>query len=45
MCEAERQLKMAIHELDIQRGNGVINLPKLREILASTHHDCGCGTA
>ena len=39
MCEAERQLRKALHELDVQRGNGVIDLPKLRGILAM--HD-GC---
>lgn len=38
MCEAERQLRLALHELDVQRGNGVIDLPKLRGIL--THDGC-----
>jgi hypothetical protein len=39
MCEAERQLRKALHELDVQRGNGVIDLPKLRGILAA---GCDC---
>lgn len=40
MCEAERQLRIALHELDLQRGNGVIDLPKLRGILATPHDGC-----
>lgn len=33
MTEAEMAIRNALHELDVQKGNGVINLPVLRRIL------------
>jgi hypothetical protein len=39
MCEAERRNKQALYELTLQRGNGVIDLPKLRALLTG---DCDC---
>lgn len=33
MTEAEIAIRNALHELQIQRGNGVINLPALQRIL------------
>lgn len=39
-CEATRQLAKAAHELHIQRGNGIIDLPKLERLLTidPEHH-------
>lgn len=39
MCEAERRNQQALFELTIQRGNGVIDLPKLGNILTGA---CDC---
>ena len=33
MTDAEMAIRNALHELDLQRGNGVFNLPVLRRIL------------
>ena len=33
MTESERAIRKALHELTLQRGNGVFNLPVLRRIL------------
>ena|GEM_PF-6976722 len=33
MTDAEMAIRNALHELDLQRGNGVFNLPALRTIL------------
>lgn len=35
MTEAEMAIRQALHELSMQRGNGVINLPVLQGILES----------
>ena len=40
MCEAERQLKIAAHEIDIQRGNGEWNLARIQQILTAEHEHC-----
>ena len=44
MCEAERQLKMALYELDIQKGNGIWNPGAIRKILATEHEGCDHST-
>lgn len=33
MTEAEMAIRKALQELDVQKGNGIINLPELRRIL------------
>lgn len=33
MTEAEIAIRNALHELDLQKGNGVFNIPVLRRIL------------
>lgn len=33
MCEHHETLQRAAHELEVMRGNGVIDIPKLRNIL------------
>jgi len=33
MTDAEMAIKQALHELELQKGNGVFNLPVLRRIL------------
>ena len=35
MTEAEIAIRQALHVLEVQRGNGVINPPELRNILES----------
>ncbi|MCO4257384.1 hypothetical protein [Pseudarthrobacter cellobiosi] len=38
--EAEMAIRQALHELDVQRGNGVFNIPVLRRILEQgMHHE------
>ena len=40
MCEATRQLQRAAFELQLQRGNGVIDLGKLERLLTAVcDHD------
>ena len=39
MCEANRQLAQAPYELQLQRGNGVIDLGKLERLLTATDHE------
>lgn len=44
MCEHREALQKAAYELDQQRGNGIINLGKLRHMLDTTtdcDHDKG----
>lgn len=36
--EAEMAIRQALHELDLQRGNGVFNIPVLRRILEQGVH-------
>lgn len=33
MTEAEMAIRKALHEMDLQKGNGIFNLPALRQIL------------
>lgn len=33
MTESEMAIKKALHELEVQRGNGVFDIPALRRIL------------
>jgi hypothetical protein len=40
MCEAERRLRQVSYELDQMRGNGVIDIGKLKKL---TDADCDCG--
>jgi hypothetical protein len=39
MCEHREQLQKAAYELDMQQGNGIINLGKLRHML-TTSQEC-----
>jgi hypothetical protein len=39
MCEATQQLKRISYELDQQRGRGVIDLGKLRDMTTIEHCD------
>ena len=33
MCEHHEQLQRAAHELEVMRGNGVIDIPRLKKLL------------
>jgi hypothetical protein len=41
MCEAERRNQQALYEMTLQRGTGIIDLPKLRDLLTGS---CDCTT-
>ena len=41
MCEAERRNIQALYELDLQHGNQVFDMGRLRRILTGPGCDCG----